>query len=87
MKVIIATLLIITAPAAAIASGSYPTTLTPEERERHEFFDAQRGIKSGPDLVRQHQFIQPAHGPGRAPAAVPQPDHAQASGAALFGNF
>jgi hypothetical protein len=84
MKKIIAALLIAGAPGAAIASGSYPTTLSPEERERHEFFDAQRGIRSGPDLVRHHEFIQPTLRPGHAPAAVAQPDHAQRSGVAIF---
>lgn len=87
MKTIIAALLIAGAPGIAIASGSYPTTLSPEERERHEFFDAQRGIRSGPDLVRQREFIQPTNGPDRSPAAVAQPDHAGGSGPAMFSNF
>lgn len=41
---------------AALASGTYPSTLSPEERERHEFFDAQRGIRSGVEPVRPGDF-------------------------------
>lgn len=57
---------------SAYASGTYPTTLSFEERERHEFFDAQRGIRSGTVPVRPREMIV-TYGTGdRYPGAVPR---------------
>lgn len=53
---VLATLSLLTLSGAAMASGPYPSTLSPEERERHEFIDAQRGIRSGVEPVRPNEM-------------------------------
>lgn len=73
MKTSVTAIIILTTSSLAMASGPYPTTLSPEERERHEFFDAQRGIRSGPEPVRTGDIIEPKLERGRAPAAASAP--------------
>ena len=50
---------LVTSLIPAIANADpYPSTLTEEEQERHEFFDAKRGVSAGvrPSFGRHHMI-------------------------------
>ena len=57
MKSAIMSVCLMAMTGAAWANGPVPTTTSPEERERHEFIDAQRGIRSGVSESTRGEFI------------------------------
>ncbi|PTM48846.1 hypothetical protein [Phreatobacter oligotrophus] len=66
MKSAIMSVCLMAMTGAAWASGPVPTTTSPEERERHEFVDAQRGIRSGVEPSRPNEMAQPRSGFNRS---------------------
>jgi hypothetical protein len=84
---VLATLSFLAISGAAMAGGPFPSTLSPEERERHEFLDAQRGIRSGVEAIRRQEMTRaPRQQEGRAVLSNDATNYPPAA-PAIGGNF
>ncbi|WP_146144849.1 hypothetical protein [Phreatobacter cathodiphilus] len=87
MQRVLVTLSFLALSGAAMANGIYPTTLSPEERERHEFLDVQRGIRSGVAPTVPSEMIGASREFGRPVKPSPSEARNIAPNESAGGNF